>query len=91
MLIQKIKTFIKNETKSLHFILSIYISLFALVAMVLIGMLLYKKFVVTLKENAMTSSVQVVEQVANTISSYVKDMIDISDSIVYNQVPDGES
>lgn len=85
MVLKKVKPFFKKGSKSLHFILSLNISLFALAAMAINGIILYNKFVATLTENVMTSSVQMVGQVANTISSYVKDMIEVSDSVVYHK------
>lgn len=85
MILKRIKSLFKRKTRSLHSVLSIYISLFALASMVVSGIILYNKFVTVLRENAITSSEQVVEQVANTINSYIKDMIEISDYIVYHK------
>jgi len=84
MVLERMKPLYKGKTRSLHSVLSIYISLFALAAMIISGMILYNKFVTVLREYATTSSVQLVEQVANTINTYIKDMTEISDYILYH-------
>lgn len=67
---------------SVHLVLTFWISFFVILAMVLAAILLYIKFSNTLTNIVRTNSIQMVEQVAGTLNSYIEGMISISDQII---------
>jgi two-component system sensor histidine kinase YesM len=80
--IYKMKKIFTNGLRSIHFVLTLWISIFVLVAMIIVAVLLYSKFTNTLTRTVKTNSMQMVEQVAGTLNSYIEEMITISDEII---------
>ncbi len=79
---KKIKMLFSNSLSSVQFVLSFWISLFALSAMITVAIVMFLKFNNTLTANVITNSVQVVDQVMMTLNSYINNTMDVSDRIV---------
>lgn len=80
--VKRIKRIFSNSLSSVQFVLTFWISVFALAAMVTVAIVMFLKFSNTLTANVVTNSAQVVDQVAIALNSYINNTIDVSDRIV---------
>lgn len=80
--VKKLKNMFSSGLSSLQFVLSFWISIFALAAMVTVAIVMLVKFNNTMTNNVVTGSAQVVDQVARALNLYIDNTINVSDKIV---------
>lgn len=77
-----IRSMFSRGLKSIRVVLTFWISLFALAAMIVVASVMYVKFQNILTANVVTNSAQVVDQVLSTLDSYINNTITVSGRIV---------
>ena len=80
--VNKLKNIFSSSLSSLQFVLSFWISFFALAAMTTVAIVMLVKFNNTMTTNVVTNSAQVVNQAVRALNLYIKNTIDVSDRIV---------
>lgn len=75
---------LRDRPRSLPFILTLSTSLIVVAVVVTASFVQYNRFNESLISNKTTNSTQMVEQVANTLNSYMKNLLNTSDKIIYS-------
>ena len=81
-LMERIHSMFSRGLGSIQFVLTIWISLFAIAAMVTVATVMFIKFNNILTANVVTNSAQVVDQVLSTLESYIDNTVGVSGKIV---------
>ncbi len=81
---QKQKQKFTDRLRSLQFILTLTTSVIVAAVVVPVSILQYNRFNQSLISNKTTNSTQMVEQVANTLNSYMRNLLNTSDKIIEN-------
>lgn len=71
-----------NKIKHINTIITFWMSIFALISMIIVAGLIYFRFDNELKSSYTTNSIQVVDQVKNALDSYITNTLNFSDKIV---------